>query len=516
MKKKIVFTILCLLTCTAAWSQNMRVVSFRLLENDMTANRHGTSEQDENGETAALVKMVTTETGFVFDGGSLGIVKTVQKPGEWWVYVPRHAQRITISHPSFGVLRSYVYPVPIEGGRTYEMLLDLGIGRFVTINSFRAGADIEIDGQYAGKAPVYNRYLLYGKHTLKATLGKLEGTLDYLVSPNSDVTERMPVVNIPMQDQSAHYGQGRVSVDNNAEIYYADRLVGTGTWDFDLREGVYEVETRKANCDPERTTITVKPGRQGNDVKVKAPIPHMGRLSIYSRTRNITATDNGQPIDLSEVHTLPVGTHQIDITRKGYVPLQQEYTIVHNETTRDTVQLERITYVKPLAFYFGGGYTLRALSGVSGMLGAVIKGHDLQLGYTFGLASSDVVHWYGSDAGSSYLSAVSYKMNSLTLKYGYQFNLMRQLAITPQLGYSLDQLSGTIERGTTLYGDGSKAHCMTLGVKLLLVPVQHVYLFATPEFGIALKKGPNFETIADVSNVQAGGFAATLGLLVSF
>ena len=93
---------------------------------------------------------------------------------------------------------------------------------------------------------------------------------------------------------------------------------------------------------------------------------------------------------------------------------------------------------------------------------------------------------------------------------------MRQLAITPQLGYSLDQLSGTIERGTTLYGDGSKAHCMTLGVKLLLVPVQHVYLFATPEFGIALKKGPNFETIADVSNVQAGGFAATLGLLVSF
>ena len=163
---------LCLLTCTAAWSQNMRVVSFRLLENDMTANRHGTSVQDENGETAALIKMVTTETGFVFDGGSLGIVKTVQKPGEWWVYVPRHAQRITISHPSFGALRSYVYPVPIEGGRTYEMLLDLGIGRFVTINSFRAGADVEVDGRHVGKAPIYNMYLLYGKHTLKATWGK--------------------------------------------------------------------------------------------------------------------------------------------------------------------------------------------------------------------------------------------------------------------------------------------------------------------------------------------------------
>ena len=293
MKRTIVLTMLCLLTCISGWAQNMSVAGFRLLENELTANRHGTLKTDDNGETAALIKIVTTETGFSFDGGSIGIVDVVEKPGEVWLYVPRRAHTLTIRHATFGVLRSYVYPVAIEGAKTYELLLDIGVGRYVTINSSRAGADIEIDGQHVAKAPIYNKYLLYGKHTLKATLGKWEGTLDYLVSANDTLASRQPVLTIDMQDQSAHYGQGRVSVDNRADIWYADRLVGTGTWDFDLREGVYEVETRKANCDPERTTITVKPGRQGNDVKVKAPTPNWGWLNLYTRPRNVDATDNG-------------------------------------------------------------------------------------------------------------------------------------------------------------------------------------------------------------------------------
>ena len=59
-----------------------------MLDTDLTANTAGTMETDQNGETAALIKVVTTQTGFTFDGGALGIVKTVQKPSEIWVYVP--------------------------------------------------------------------------------------------------------------------------------------------------------------------------------------------------------------------------------------------------------------------------------------------------------------------------------------------------------------------------------------------------------------------------------------------
>ena len=76
---------------TLTEAQNMKVVQFSELTNDLTANRYGTSKTDENGETAALIKIVTPETGFTFDGGSLGIVAVEQKPGEIWLYVPSRA-----------------------------------------------------------------------------------------------------------------------------------------------------------------------------------------------------------------------------------------------------------------------------------------------------------------------------------------------------------------------------------------------------------------------------------------
>ena len=104
------------------YSQSISVATFRQLNSDLTANTAGTLEKDQNGEVAALIKVVTTQTGFTFDGGSLGIVKTKQTPGEIWVYVPRGAKKITIKHPQLGVLRDYYYTTPIQSGRTYELV----------------------------------------------------------------------------------------------------------------------------------------------------------------------------------------------------------------------------------------------------------------------------------------------------------------------------------------------------------------------------------------------------------
>ncbi len=117
---------LLMLIATATGAQNISVSSFKLLENDLTANTAGTMERDQNGKVAALIKVVTTEQGFVFDGGMVGIVKTKQGVGEVWVYVPQGIKRITIQHPQLGVLRNYDIPIPIEEARTYEMVLTTG------------------------------------------------------------------------------------------------------------------------------------------------------------------------------------------------------------------------------------------------------------------------------------------------------------------------------------------------------------------------------------------------------
>ena len=125
MKRSILLVTLLLLALFTA-AQGISVKSFRALPMDMTASSIEGKRLDQNGNVAALIKVVTSETGFAFEGGTLGIVDTKQKIGEIWVWVPYGAKKITILHQQLGVLRDYQYPIPIEAERCYEMVLIVG------------------------------------------------------------------------------------------------------------------------------------------------------------------------------------------------------------------------------------------------------------------------------------------------------------------------------------------------------------------------------------------------------
>ena len=491
-------------------ADGISVVGFRLLDTDLTANTYGTKKVDQNGETAALIKIVTTEQNFTFHGGSLGIVGTEYKNGEIWLYVPRHAQKLTITHQSFGVLRDYFYPISIQGGRTYEMLLDLGIGRYVTINTSQAQSDVTIDGVLIGKSPIYNKYLTYGRHEIMAQRDLYEGTKIINIVPTDDNKGR--VENIEMQDQSQYYGKVTISTDKNADIYFKDKKVGTGSWKTMLREGNYMVETRKADCETSKTSFTVI-AQNTNEIKANSPVPYTGILNIYTRPANVKAIYNGnKELNLQDRPTLPIGLYQIDFSKKGYITDSREYLINHNETTTDTVTLQRVNYVKPIAFFFGGAFTYQSLSGVTGMVGFVLWNNDIQASYTFGLNESDPVYWDGDMN-----TATKYKMNSIGVKYGYQISLARKLSLTPQVGYLYNTLTANAAKaGNTTYGDGTTSQALSIGAKLTIVPVQHIYLFIAPEYSFKLSQDDMFKTITENSNFKGEGFTVLAGLLVSF
>src|SRR6056297_2311297 len=121
-KKSILFTCIFLIVSLFAYSQNISVKSFEVLPNDQTARVHE-PVMDQNGEKCALIKVVTTETGFAWEGGTLGITEVKKKVSEYWVYVPRGSKKITIKHEEMGVLRNYVYPEAIKEATVYEMVL---------------------------------------------------------------------------------------------------------------------------------------------------------------------------------------------------------------------------------------------------------------------------------------------------------------------------------------------------------------------------------------------------------
>lgn len=510
MKRIFAVFSVCLFIAAFAVSQNLKVTEFRLIPNSTLASTHGTEEIDPNGEKCAIIRVVTPQSDFHFDTGLMHLVRQEKHPGEIWLWVSPLLRHLTITHNLFGKC-DYDIPITVEGGRTYEMLLDIGTGRFVTITTTVPRSSVIIDGEDVGTSPIYNHYLNMGQHTIKAVNDKHEGTLEKVITTGD---ENGTVLNVVMKDQSHLYGDVVVKVDGRADIFYNGKKVGTGQWRTQLKEGPQTVETRKADADPQTTTFTVVAGKE-NQIQAIAPTPHTGYLQIYTRPRNLQATIDGTtPIDLTERQTVPVGTHQVQFEREGYVSQHHEYKITRYETTTDTVQLERIKYVKPLAFYFGGGYTLSSMSGVTAMGGAVIQRHDLQLSYTFGMSKSDPVHWYGPNG--TWLGTTTYKQNVIALKYGYQFDLLPMLGITPQVGYSYASLSANVEDGAADYGNNASAQLGTIGFKLLLVPMHHLYVMLAPQYVVPISKSTNYKLLSDHSNIEVGGFAATLGVLFNF
>jgi uncharacterized protein (TIGR02145 family) len=148
--------------------QSISVSSFEKRSNDMDARIHAPIK-DQNGDLCALLKIETTETGFVFEGGSLGIMKTEKKTGEYWVYVPYGSKRISIKHDQLGILRDYIFPEPIEKATVYLMKLTTATVRTIVedaviesqwliIKSNPEGANVFIDDQLAGTTPFQRKY----------------------------------------------------------------------------------------------------------------------------------------------------------------------------------------------------------------------------------------------------------------------------------------------------------------------------------------------------------------------
>ena len=74
MKK--LLTILLLFAAATNLFAEISVKSFRKLENDLDA-RLSEAFKDQNGDLCAIIKVVTSQTGFNFDCGQIGIMKTV-------------------------------------------------------------------------------------------------------------------------------------------------------------------------------------------------------------------------------------------------------------------------------------------------------------------------------------------------------------------------------------------------------------------------------------------------------
>ncbi len=254
MKKIYSIIVILLLSLFCGYAQEMSVQSFVLAETDLTANTPGTMKHDQNGNVCALIKVETTQDGFTFDVGSLGVSDVKRVGGEIWVYVPFGVRRITVSHQQLGVIRDYQFPCAIEKGRTYIMKLTAGtirtivehaqIKQFLHIRISPSDAILEINGKIKHTDNgVYQELLPFGRYQYKAYrqdyhdfVGVVEvsdpnnthsldlkmrpafGYLSVIESNQSDITDALVYVddkyigNIPVTNVRLSSGSHRIRV----------------------------------------------------------------------------------------------------------------------------------------------------------------------------------------------------------------------------------------------------------------------------------------------------------------
>ena len=270
-KDKFLFIIFsCLLFSLQAKGQDISVSSFKMMENDLTANTTGTLERDQNGEVAALIKIVTTEQGFSFDGGMVGVTKVKQEVGEVWVYVPHGIKKITIKHPQLGVLRDYYFPIPIEKARTYEMVLTTGKvqtfvnqslkKQFVIFTVTPANAYVEFNGEQleldeTGYAAIS---MPYGAYTYRVTCPDYHTTAGSIEVKGGE----KPEVNVNL---IPNYGWLEVKVApalHGANIYIDGKKEGVTPLDKkQMKSGLYRVRVEKPLYKDYEASVTIEDGK---------------------------------------------------------------------------------------------------------------------------------------------------------------------------------------------------------------------------------------------------------------
>ena len=330
------------------WSQDFSVSSFQILETDLTANTTGTMLYDPNGDVAAIIKVVTTEKGFSFDTGQLGIIKTIPKAAEIWVYVPHGVKKITISHPQFGSIQDYYFPISIESARTYELVLNKETdnttarqkrnSQYVVFKLTPPNAEVVLNGEklqtYGGTAM---KLMPFGSYNYRVHASRYlpeEGSVTVNDSQNKHV------VNISLRPNFANV---TLSSIDDAEIWVNNEFKDFGSWKGELDPASYVFETRKPKHRNSSLTCKIEASSVPQDFVLQAPIPIIGEANFISLPAKAEVYIDSKKVGITPLleSNLLIGKHHYSLFRKGYDVISGYIEILDRERTNISVKLNK-------------------------------------------------------------------------------------------------------------------------------------------------------------------------------
>ena len=437
---KLLLVISLFFAATATEAQNkIQVTSFNRMETDVTA-RITAPQRDQNGEVCALIRIVTTEKGLMFEPDALGIVSRENKPGEIWLYIPRGARRISIMHDKFGVLRNYFYPDIIEKATVYEMEIQIGDGaqqtpantntQLIVMRPDPATADIYIDDE---KVPTENGLftatMKKGTHTYRVEspmyapeagiidLGSEQKIMSVTLKPRFGYLE---IFSLPEQDAKVFInnelaGQTPYKSDRMPLQEYRIRIEKDFFFPMDSTITIFAGKTSSLTFkmkstikpkEPRRTLVMAEVGYHPSQISFGAMVGIVSKNGAYLRFRSDFGSASTE-LECDDTGALANGTG---------TPYYKEGVTTNARMSITAGYLRQI--IKPLYAYIGAGYGNRILAWET-IDGELVKNTDHS---TTGVAAElGAIGRLGQFAVSVGFQTVNFKYHELSAGIGFFF-----------------------------------------------------------------------------------------------
>ena len=325
-------------------AQDISVKSFRLLPNDLTARVDPVT--NDNGQTCALVKIVTTERGFEFDPDALGMCSSVDEnhAGEVWIWIAPGARRLTIRHKLLGVLRNYEYPDEIKSACVYEMVLVTGRVTTVVEEQNRSNylaltvtppeAMVKIDGEVKTLSNGQLSELLpvgeYSYELFCKLYHPRSGKFTIEPDKTTELTLRM----------QPNYGFLKVTSEpeSGASVFIDGSNVGTTPYTSErLQSGSYTVQVAKKMYKDDSRQVTVN---DNETTKVKLTLaPNFAEPMFVCADSEAEIWVNGEKKGLGRWSSrLPAGTYRVEARKASHRTTTRQITLAAGDNS--TVPLD--------------------------------------------------------------------------------------------------------------------------------------------------------------------------------
>ena len=336
MKKSLLFLLFVLQTI-AALSQKLQVESFKIAENDISAQTQ--PRKDLNDRNCALVKVQFV--GIISEVEGNVVKPLVNHGNETWVYMPQGSRLLKILTQSYlPVMVTFAdYGVEkLESNRTYVLVLvkpngqndpvDAG-GNFYAISVQPKDAKVTVDGvlQESSSDGEYSAMLPYGTHTYKVEAG---GYISKSGSFSVSCGDMAPI-NVCLVSALATVS---VTCPTPAVSLYVDKkFVGNVPWSGSLKEGMHLIEAKKNGYRSQQKTILLSQ-QQKLDVGFGELVAILGNLSVNYKSFGADVYVDGKKLGQSPriFNSLLVGNHQVEVRKDGYTTDKKSVTISEGQT----------------------------------------------------------------------------------------------------------------------------------------------------------------------------------------